>query len=153
MKRPMELTKTLIADSARTPSSVFSFNWLPGCPLLNAMAMDNLNIIRQLSLLSSAQSSDIHPNLVLEYSITEYTFDENLKSGSRMESKPLSDSNLNTLALKGRWVISQEVFVRALTLYGPNVSEVKVVSLHQMPPAEHPSWNATWPIRAILRAD
>ncbi|KAG0087979.1 hypothetical protein BGZ92_006781, partial [Podila epicladia] len=135
------------------PCSVFSFNWLPGCPSLNTVALDTRNVTRRLPLLSSSQSSAILPDLPSCSQTHEYTFDEDLESESSLESKPLLCSKLESLSLKGNWVMSREAFARALAAYVPNLSALQVDRVNLVPPADKPSWHGGWLIRAVYRAE
>ncbi|KAF9301496.1 hypothetical protein BGZ74_006633 [Mortierella antarctica] len=140
-------------DLRGVPSSVFCFNWLPGCPSLKSLVLDTRNVTRRLPLLSSSQSSAILPDLPPYSQTHEYTFDEDLESEALLEPKPLLYSKLEILSLRGNWVMSREAFARALAVYAPNLSVLQVDRVNLVPPSNKPSWHGGWLIRAVYRAE
>ncbi|KAG0029572.1 hypothetical protein BGZ82_007849 [Podila clonocystis] len=153
-KDKWNLSKLQSLELKGAPSSVFCFSWLAGCPLLKALVLDTRNVTRRLPLLSSSRTSAILPDLSPNSLTHEYTFDEDLGSGSSLESKPLLYSKLESLSLRGNWVMSRESFARALAVYAPNLSYLQVERLNLVrPPADKPSWHGGWLIRAVYRAE
>ncbi|KAG0019382.1 hypothetical protein BGZ81_009751, partial [Podila clonocystis] len=112
------------------PSSVFCFHWLTACPLLETLTLDTARVPCRLPLLSSSKSSAIIPKLRVSSSQLQRSlvgaYDEDLASESSPELKPLLDSKLSNLALKGYWIMSEEAFITALAFYAPNLSMLRV---------------------------
>lgn len=135
------------------PSSVFCFHWLTECPLLETLTLDTAGVPRRLPLLSSSKSSAIIPKLTVSSFQLQRPlvgkYDEDLASGSSLELKPLLDSKLRTLALKGCWIMSEEALITALAYYAPNLSMLRV----ECPGQRGGSNSAALLVRWILRAE
>ncbi|KAG0336087.1 hypothetical protein BG000_006937 [Podila horticola] len=152
-KDQWNLLKLQSLELRGAPSSIFCFHWLAGCPSLKTVVLDTRNVIRRLPLLSSSKSSGILPELSPYGPTHEYTFDEDLESISSLESEPLFCSKLETLTLRGCWVMSREAFARSLAVYAPNLSELQVERVNLVPPTNKPSWHGGWLIRTVYRAE
>ncbi|KAG0091095.1 hypothetical protein BGZ93_001180 [Podila epicladia] len=103
------------------PSSVFSFNWLCGCPSLSYVELVHQKGLQRLPISSLSPYS----NVISEVSSTKTPSDSD-DTSLDPDIKPLLESKLHCLILKGPWAVSELDLITALTVYMPNLSSLQL---------------------------
>ncbi|KAG0023234.1 hypothetical protein BGZ81_008192 [Podila clonocystis] len=103
------------------PSSVFSFNWMRGCPALKSVELVHRKGLQRLPISSSSPYSCIIPRV----SPTKTRSDSD-DTSLDPDMKPLLESKLNSFVLKGPWAVSELDLITALTVYMPNISSLEL---------------------------
>ncbi|KAG0087709.1 hypothetical protein BGZ93_009068 [Podila epicladia] len=141
------------------PSFVFCFDWLKGCPRLQYLDLycsDNSQRLPlswdapcALTLLPMTEPAEI-PG-VDAYSPTQQQLYQPLGPFSgNVEDPPLLGHQLESLKMYGRWVMSEQDFVRVLTHYAPNLKNLDVESIHEFNDANAKGYQI---VHLILEAD
>ncbi|KAG0038357.1 hypothetical protein BGZ82_000394 [Podila clonocystis] len=99
------------------PSSVFSFNWMRGCPSLKSVELVHRKGLQRLPISSMSPYSCIIPK-VSPTKTPSASDDTSLDP----DMKPLLESKLDSFVLKGPWAVSELDLITALTVYMPNIS-------------------------------
>ncbi|KAG0087978.1 hypothetical protein BGZ93_009905 [Podila epicladia] len=124
-----------------SPSTVFCFNWLKGCPSLKNLELYTPETFQRAVLSSSSEIAIMPPNLSaidLQYGsgsikdVDDSGFDHGMAS--------LLESRLETITLEGPWVMSEADLARMLSFYAPNLERLRLPS--DSCPVESDNW--TW---------
>ncbi|KAF9287727.1 hypothetical protein BGZ74_001029 [Mortierella antarctica] len=103
------------------PSSVFSFNWLHGCPSLNSVELVHRKGLQRLPISSLSPYSSV----ISKISPTKTPSDSD-DTSLDPDMKPLLESKLDSFILKGSWAVSELDLITALTVYMPNLSSLEL---------------------------
>lgn len=153
----LPLLETLILKGP--PSSVFCFDWLKGCPRLKRLHLYGSDHPQRLPLSWSApcaltllpMTEPAEIPWVDAYSPTQPQLYQPLGPFSgNVEDPPLLDHQLAGLTMCGRWVMSEQDFVRVLTHYAPNLQDLNVNLIHEFNDANRKGYQVG---HLILEAD